>query len=98
MAQSSRILLLMQITIQNLSKSFGAVRANDGITISFAAGQIHGVLGENGAGKSTLMKLLSGFLRRDDGTVAVDDRPVALRTCAEALAVGIGMVHQEPLD
>jgi simple sugar transport system ATP-binding protein len=98
MTKSSRILLLMQITIQNLTKSFGPVRANDGITIEFAAGQIHGVLGENGAGKSTLMKLLSGFLRRDSGTVAVGGRPVALRTCGEALEAGIGMVHQEPLD
>src|SRR3954447_8330834 len=98
MARPSRILLLMQITIQNLTKVFGPVRANDGITLSFAAGQIHGVLGENGAGKSTLMRLLSGFLRRDDGTVMVDGRPVALRSCAEALAAGIGMVHQEPLD
>lgn len=88
----------MQITIQNLTKSFGPVRANDGITLTFAAGQIHGVLGENGAGKSTLMKLLSGFLRRDAGTVAVDGHTAALRTCAEALEAGIGMVHQEPLD
>lgn len=88
----------MQITLRNLTKTFGSVRANDQISLEFASGQIHGVLGENGAGKSTLMKLLSGFLRRDSGDVMIDGRPVALRDCGEALAAGIGMVHQEPLD
>ena len=88
----------MQFALHNLTKTFGPVRAVDGISMEFASGQIHGILGENGAGKSTLMKLLSGFLRRDGGEVRVEGRPVALRTCAEALAAGIGMVHQEPLD
>jgi simple sugar transport system ATP-binding protein len=88
----------MRITLRNLSKTFGALRANDNISVEFAAGQIHGVLGENGAGKSTLMKLLSGYLRRDGGEALVDGKPVALRNPAEALAAGIGMVHQEPLD
>lgn len=88
----------MQVTLHNLTKTFGPVRAVDGISVEFAAGQIHGVLGENGAGKSTLMKLLSGFLRRDSGEVLIGGRPVALRSSAEALAAGIGMVHQEPLD
>ncbi len=88
----------MEITIQNLTKTFGSLRANDSICLRFAAGQIHGVLGENGAGKSTLMKVLSGFLRRDGGTVLLDGAPAALDSPGAALRAGIGMVHQEPLD
>ncbi|GAB4207563.1 MAG: ATP-binding cassette domain-containing protein [Roseiflexaceae bacterium] len=88
----------MDIEIQNLTKCFGTLRANDSISLRFAAGQIHGVLGENGAGKSTLMKVLSGFLRRDSGTVLLDGAPATLDSPGAALQAGIGMVHQEPLD
>lgn len=88
----------MEVVVSNLTKTFGSLRANDGISLRFAAGQIHGVLGENGAGKSTLMKLLSGFLKRDSGSVTLDGKLVALDTPAHALGVGIGMVHQDPLD
>lgn len=88
----------MQVVVTNLTKTFGSLRANDTISISFDAGCIHGVLGENGAGKSTLMKLLSGFYRRDSGEVLLDGKPVSLDTPAEALQAGIGMVPQEPLD
>ncbi|MFP4440875.1 MAG: ABC transporter ATP-binding protein [Chloroflexaceae bacterium] len=88
----------MQIHIHNLTKTFGPLRANNAISLEFAAGQIHGVLGENGAGKSTLMKLLSGFLRRDAGEVRLDGRPVRLASPAEALRAGVGMIHQDPLD
>ncbi|GAC1563674.1 MAG: ATP-binding cassette domain-containing protein [Herpetosiphon sp.] len=88
----------MHVSLINLAKHFGPVRAVDGISVDFAAGQIHAVLGENGAGKSTLMKLLSGFLRRDSGETHLDGKPVEVATCADALAAGIGMVHQEPLD
>lgn len=88
----------MNIEVRNLTKTFGTLRANDAITLSFAAGRVHGVLGENGAGKSTLMKLLSGFLRRDSGEILVDGRPAAIDQPLDALQSGIGMVHQEPLD
>lgn len=88
----------MQIHIHNLTKTFGRLRANDEISLEFAAGQIHGVLGENGAGKSTLMKVLSGFLRRDAGEVRLNGQPVRLENPAAALRAGIGMVHQDPLD
>jgi len=88
----------MQIAVDNLSKQFGSLRANDAITLGFAAGQVHGVLGENGAGKSTLMKLLSGFLRPDGGHIMLDGRPAALGNPGAALAAGVGMVHQDPLD
>jgi simple sugar transport system ATP-binding protein len=88
----------MDIRIQNVTKSFGSLRANDSVSLHFAAGQIHGVLGENGAGKSTLMKLLSGFLRRDSGQIVLNEEPAQLATPAAALQAGIGMIHQDPLD
>lgn len=88
----------MEIRVQNLTKIFGSLRANDDINLCFAGGQIHGVLGENGAGKSTLMKLLSGFLRPDAGEVWLEGKPVALGDPGAALRAGVGMVHQDPLD
>ncbi|RRR66248.1 MAG: ATP-binding cassette domain-containing protein, partial [Candidatus Viridilinea halotolerans] len=88
----------MQITIHNLTKCFGPLRANNDVSLDFAGGQIHGVLGENGAGKSTLMKLISGYLRPDAGTLALDGQTLLLRGPGDALRAGVGMVHQEPLD
>lgn len=88
----------MEIVVHNLSKAFGAVRANDDLSLRFAAGQIHGVLGENGAGKSTLMKLIAGFLRPDSGSIRFDGRAANLRGPGDALRAGVGMVHQDPLD
>ncbi len=88
----------MQIAVEQLTKRFGQVRANDRLSIAFAAGQIHGVLGENGAGKSTLMKLLAGYLQPDEGRILFDNVPRRLRGPGDALAAGVGMVHQEPLD
>jgi general nucleoside transport system ATP-binding protein len=88
----------MDIEVRSLTKSFGALRANDSLSLRFGAGQVHGVLGENGAGKSTLMKLLSGYLRRDSGQILLDGQPVDLRSPADALREGVGMIHQDPLD
>ncbi|WP_322490200.1 ABC transporter ATP-binding protein [Chloroflexus sp.] len=88
----------MHIAVENLTKRFGPVCANDRLTVSFAAGQIHGVLGENGAGKSTLMKLLSGYIQPDEGRIVFNDAPRRLRGPGDALAAGVGMVQQEPLD
>lgn len=88
----------MKIEIDQISKSFGAVRANVGVSLAVEAGTIHGLLGENGAGKTTLMKILSGYLQPDAGEIRIDGRPTELRTPAEAIAQGIGMLHQDPLD
>lgn len=88
----------MNVHVNNLTKTFGALRANDAISLGFAGGKIHGVLGENGAGKSTLMKLLSGYLRPNAGEILLDGQPVRLGSPADALKAGVGMVHQEPLD
>lgn len=79
----------------DLHKSYGAVKANRGISLSVARGEIHAIVGENGAGKSTLMRMLQGVERPDSGHVVIADKQVSLTGPAEALAHSIGMVHQE---
>lgn len=88
----------MRVELREISKSFGPVRANDGINLVAEGGTIHGVLGENGAGKSTLMKILSGFLAPDRGQILIDGVPVRVSSPAKAVRLGIGMLHQDPLD
>ena len=88
----------MRIELQEIRKWFGDVRANDGISVTIQAATIHGLLGENGAGKTTLMKTLAGYLIPDSGSVLVDGRVVDFASPAEAIATGIGMLHQDPLD
>jgi simple sugar transport system ATP-binding protein len=88
----------MKIDLQNISKRFGQVQANDDISLVVHAGSIHGLLGENGAGKSTIVKVLSGFISRDSGNVLLDGRSTEIKTPADAIAAGIGMLHQDPLD
>lgn len=88
----------MHIALENIHKAFGPVRANDGISLTLEPGGIHGLLGENGAGKTTLMKILSGYQAKDAGEIRVDGRPVNFASPAEAIAAGIGMLHQDPLD
>jgi ABC-type uncharacterized transport system ATPase subunit len=78
-----------------IRKSYGSVRANQGISLSVGPGEIHAIVGENGAGKSTLMRVLQGIERPDSGHVTVMDRDVSFSGPADALAEGIGMVHQE---
>ncbi|MFZ2103030.1 MAG: ABC transporter ATP-binding protein [Oricola sp.] len=77
-----------------MSKHFGPVKANRSIDLSVPQGSIHGLLGENGAGKSTLMKILFGMIRPDAGRIEIGGQPVTLRSSADALAAGIGMVQQ----
>jgi simple sugar transport system ATP-binding protein len=88
----------MQVDLRTIHKSFGTVHASDGITLSIPAGSIQGVLGENGAGKSTLMKILSGFQRADSGEIWLDARPVSIDSPQASGRLGIGMLHQDPLD
>ncbi len=76
-------------------KSYGSVHANQGISLSVGPGEIHAIVGENGAGKSTLMRVLQGVERPDSGHVTVMDRDMRFSGPADALAEGIGMVHQE---
>lgn len=87
----------MALSLHDIHKHFGPVRANDGITIEVEAGELHGLLGENGAGKSTLMKVLSGFIEADSGEVTLDGKTLDLRSPDDAIKAGIGMLHQDPL-
>jgi ABC-type uncharacterized transport system ATPase subunit len=88
----------MHLELRHIHKHFGAVHANNDISLTIESGTIHGLLGENGAGKSTLMKILSGFIHRDAGEILLDGKPVVFQSPAEALRAGIGMLHQDPLD
>src|SRR5262245_45625710 len=82
------------VEFRNISKAFGAVQANADVSFSIAKGSIHGVIGENGAGKSTLMSILYGYYNADSGQTIIDGVDRAIRTSHEAIALGIGMVHQ----
>jgi simple sugar transport system ATP-binding protein len=82
------------IEAHGIAKRFGAVQANKDVSLSVAKGTIHGIIGENGAGKSTLMSILYGYYQADAGTISVNGTPVKMANSAEALALGIGMVHQ----
>ncbi len=84
----------LTVKFSSISKRFGSVRANDGITLSIESGGIHAIVGENGAGKSTLMKLLSGCYQPDAGEIYLNGRRLKLRSPADARGLGIGMVHQ----
>lgn len=82
------------LDMQGIVKVFGEVAALAGADFSLLPGEIHGLLGENGAGKTTLMNVLSGLYRADGGRIVLDGRPVTITAPREAVALGIGMVHQ----
>jgi general nucleoside transport system ATP-binding protein len=82
------------IQLSAINKRFGEVHANRDVTLTVERGTIHGIVGENGAGKSTLMSILYGFYEADSGEIRVGGEPVAIRSPADAIHVGIGMVHQ----
>jgi len=82
------------VEMRGICKRFPGVLANDAVDFTLHRGEIHALLGENGAGKSTLMNVLTGLYRQDSGTIVVDGRPVVLNSPRDAIAHGIGMVHQ----
>ncbi|MCB9943370.1 MAG: ABC transporter ATP-binding protein [Geminicoccaceae bacterium] len=82
------------VELRGVNKSFGNNHANRNIDLTVAAGTIHGIIGENGAGKSTLMNILYGFYQADSGTVSVDGKVRKIARPEDAIASGIGMVHQ----
>jgi general nucleoside transport system ATP-binding protein len=82
------------LELRDITKRFGGVLANDRVSFSVAPGTIHALVGENGAGKSTAMRIAYGFYAADSGEVWVDGRPRRLESPHDAIALGIGMVHQ----
>ena len=84
----------MKLELRGITKAFGPLVANDHIDLTVEPGQIHALLGENGAGKSTLMNVLYGLHQPDAGEILIDDEPVTFSGPGDAVAAGIGMVHQ----
>lgn len=84
----------MQLELRGITKRFGPLVANDHIDLVVEPGEIHALLGENGAGKSTLMNVLYGIYDPDEGEILLDGKPVKFATAGDAVAAGIGMVHQ----
>ncbi|MCC6805237.1 MAG: ATP-binding cassette domain-containing protein, partial [Anaerolineae bacterium] len=88
----------MDIELRHIHKRFPGVHANDDISFTVKGGRIVGVLGENGAGKSTLMKILSGYQPADSGDILLNGQRETYHRPEAAIAAGIGMLQQDPLD
>ena len=84
----------MNLELQGITKRFGSLLANDHIDLSIVPGAIHALLGENGAGKTTLMNILYGLTQPGEGTILADGKPLTIHSPKDAIAAGIGMVHQ----
>jgi len=85
------------VHMSGIVKVFGDTVANDDVSLEVGVGEIHALLGENGAGKTTLMNILYGLTVPDEGTIEVGGAAVEPRSPADAIAAGVGMVHQHPL-
>jgi simple sugar transport system ATP-binding protein len=84
----------VELELRGITKRYGLLAANDGISLSVAPGQVHALLGENGAGKTTLMNVLYGLTQPDEGEILIDGAPAKFGSPRDAIAAGIGMVHQ----
>jgi ABC-type uncharacterized transport system ATPase subunit len=84
----------VDVELRGITKRFGPVTANDDVNLTIRAGEVLGLLGENGAGKSTLMNILSGLYSPDEGEILIDGKPADIHGPSDAIAAGIGMVHQ----
>src|SRR6478672_5901938 len=82
------------IELRNITKRFGAVLANDRVSVKVAPGTIHAIVGENGAGKSTAMRIAYGFYTADSGDILINGQVSRITNPHDAIALGIGMVHQ----
>jgi len=82
------------LQLRNITKRFGGVLANDHINITVEPGTIHAIVGENGAGKSTAMRVAYGFYTADSGEILIDGQARAINRPHDAIALGVGMVHQ----
>ncbi|CAN5667972.1 ABC transporter ATP-binding protein [soil metagenome] len=92
--RSPRPTTALAVELTNIVKRFPGVVANRDVNLAVEHGTIHAIVGENGAGKSTLMKILYGMQRPDEGSIRIDGNEVSFRSPTDAIAVGIGMVHQ----
>ena len=82
------------IRLENVTKSFGSVIANNEVNLDIRRGEILSLLGENGSGKTTLMNMLAGLYFPDSGHVYVDGEEVSIRSPKDSYNLGIGMIHQ----
>jgi simple sugar transport system ATP-binding protein len=82
------------VSLRGITRRFGTVVANDDVSLDLAPGEIHALVGENGAGKTTLMRVLYGLLPPDSGHIEVDGRRARIARPADAMRLGLGMVHQ----
>ncbi|MBV9957890.1 MAG: ATP-binding cassette domain-containing protein, partial [Acidobacteria bacterium] len=82
------------LELRNITKRFGDVLANDHINLKVEPGTIHAIVGENGAGKSTVMRIAYGFYTADEGEILLDGEVRRIQTPHDAIALGVGMVHQ----
>ncbi|MDG6910635.1 MAG: ATP-binding cassette domain-containing protein, partial [Nitrososphaerota archaeon] len=82
------------LRMTGIRKTFPGVVALDGVDLTVGQGEVMGVLGENGAGKSTLMNILYGLYTMDEGTIEILGKKVHIKNSADAIGMGLGMVHQ----
>src|ERR1700674_5671265 len=82
------------LEMRGITKQFPGILANDHVDLDLRRGEVHALLGENGAGKSTLMNILYGLYKPDEGDILVGGHPVSFHSAKDAIAAGIGMVHQ----
>ncbi|MFN8598605.1 MAG: ATP-binding cassette domain-containing protein, partial [Anaerolineae bacterium] len=82
------------LEVKNITKRFPGVLANDNVSLTLEKGEIHALLGENGAGKTTLMNMVYGLYNPDSGQIFIDGQETVIRNPHDAIAKGIGMVHQ----
>ena len=83
-----------RLEMRGITKRFPGVLANNHVDFELLSGEVHALLGENGAGKSTLMKILYGLYQPDEGEIRLNDEPVQIHSPADAIRLGIGMIHQ----
>ncbi|MGI9647510.1 MAG: ATP-binding cassette domain-containing protein, partial [Acidimicrobiia bacterium] len=84
----------MQLELRGITKRFPGVLANDDVNLQIGSGEIVALLGENGAGKTTLMNVLYGLYSADEGEILLDGEVLTLTEPSDAIAAGVGMVHQ----